>query len=75
MPLLLPAPSLTHAVGDAGRMIALGDADVIAGGFENTICNNGVGGFQAARALSTSFIMIAPLPPPAHGIRVPAMAL
>ena len=46
----------THAVGDAGRMIALGDADVmVAGGAENTVWELGVGSFQAARALSTAY--------------------
>ena len=45
----------THAVGDAGRMIALGDADVMVAGAENTVWELGVGGFQAARALSTAY--------------------
>jgi len=44
----------THAVGEAGRMIEYGEADVmIAGGAEGTICPLAVGGFAAARALST----------------------
>jgi len=44
----------THAVGEAGRMIEYGEADVmIAGGAEATICPLAVGGFAAARALST----------------------
>ncbi len=43
-----------HCIGDAGRMIEYGDADVIlAGGAESTISPLGVGGFTAARALST----------------------
>ncbi|MBS7791031.1 beta-ketoacyl-ACP synthase II [Roseococcus sp. SDR] len=45
-----------HAIGDAARLIALGDADVmVAGGAEAAICELGIGGFCAARALSTSF--------------------
>lgn len=45
-----------HALGDAARMIMLGDADVmIAGGAEAAVCRLGMAGFCAARALSTSF--------------------
>jgi 3-oxoacyl-[acyl-carrier-protein] synthase II len=45
-----------HAIGDAARMIALDDADVmLAGGAEAGVCRIGVAGFSAARALSTSF--------------------
>lgn len=44
----------THNIGMAGRMIAYGDADVmIAGGAEMAITPLGIGGFGAARALST----------------------
>jgi 3-oxoacyl-[acyl-carrier-protein] synthase II len=46
----------SHAIGDAGRLIALGDADVmIAGGTESTVCRLGIAGFCASRALSTGF--------------------
>jgi 3-oxoacyl-[acyl-carrier-protein] synthase II len=42
-----------HAIGEGGRIIAHGDADVIiAGGAESTVCPLGLGGFGAMRALS-----------------------
>jgi 3-oxoacyl-[acyl-carrier-protein] synthase II len=45
-----------HAIGDAARLISLGDAEVmVAGGAEAAICELGIGGFCAARALSTAF--------------------
>ena len=44
----------THCIGDAGRMIEYGDADVmVAGGAEMATSPTGLGGFCAARALST----------------------
>ncbi len=44
----------THSIGDAARMIEYGDADVmVAGGAEAAITELGVGGFAAARALSS----------------------
>jgi 3-oxoacyl-[acyl-carrier-protein] synthase II len=43
-----------HSIGEAGRLIEYGDADVmIAGGAESTVSPLGVGGFASARALST----------------------
>jgi len=43
-----------HSIGEAGRLIEYGDADVmIAGGAESTVSPLGVGGFAAARALSS----------------------
>ncbi|HLW89880.1 MAG TPA: beta-ketoacyl-ACP synthase II [Roseiarcus sp.] len=45
-----------HAIGDAGRLIALGDANVmVAGGAESPVNRLGLAGFAACRALSTSF--------------------
>jgi 3-oxoacyl-[acyl-carrier-protein] synthase II len=45
-----------HAIGDAARLIALDDADVmLAGGAEAAVCRVGLAGFAAARALSTGY--------------------
>jgi 3-oxoacyl-[acyl-carrier-protein] synthase II len=45
-----------HAIGDAARLIGFGDADVmVAGGAEATVCELGIAGFCASRALSTGF--------------------
>ena len=45
-----------HAIGDAARMIAMDDADVmLAGGAEGAICPLGIAGFAQAKALSTHF--------------------
>jgi len=43
-----------HSIGEAGRLIEYGDADVmIAGGAESTLCPLGIGGFASMHALST----------------------
>ncbi len=45
-----------HAIGDAARLIALEDADVmVAGGAEAAVCRLGMAGFAASRALSTKY--------------------
>ena len=45
-----------HAIGDAARMIQLGDADVmVAGGGEAAVCRLGIASFVAARAMTTGF--------------------
>ncbi|MFA3917836.1 beta-ketoacyl-ACP synthase II [Ruegeria hyattellae] len=45
-----------HAIGDASRIIRAGDADVmIAGGGEGCICEIGIAGFNACKALSTKY--------------------
>ena len=46
----------SHAIGDAGRLIALGDADVmVAGGTESPVDRHLAGGLRGLRALSTCF--------------------
>ncbi|MCT4575449.1 MAG: beta-ketoacyl-ACP synthase II [Alphaproteobacteria bacterium] len=46
----------THAIADAARVIACGEADVIvAGGAESSVCKLAVAGFASAKALSTSY--------------------
>lgn len=46
----------THAIGDAARMIALDDADImVAGGTESPLCRLAIAGFAACKALSTHF--------------------
>lgn len=45
-----------HAIGDAARMIMLGDADVmVAGGAESPVCRISIAGFAACKALSTRY--------------------
>jgi 3-oxoacyl-[acyl-carrier-protein] synthase II len=52
--ILSACSTANHSIGEAGRLIEYGDADVmIAGGTESTISALGIGGFCAARALST----------------------
>ena len=46
----------SHAIGDAARLIAFDDADVmIAGGAESAVCRLGIAGFIACKALATKF--------------------
>ncbi len=46
----------SHAIGDSARLIEYGDVDVmVCGGAEGSICEVGIGGFAALRALSTSY--------------------
>jgi 3-oxoacyl-[acyl-carrier-protein] synthase II len=46
----------SHAIGDAARLVALGDADVmVAGGAESPVCRIAMAGFAACKALSTGF--------------------
>ena len=46
----------SHAIGDAARLIAFDDADVmVAGGAESAVCRLGIAGFVACKALSTKF--------------------
>ena len=46
----------SHAIGDAARLVMLGDADVmVAGGAESPICRIALAGFAACKALSTNF--------------------
>jgi 3-oxoacyl-[acyl-carrier-protein] synthase II len=46
----------SHAIGDAARIIAVDDADImVAGGAESAICKLGIAGFVACKALSTGY--------------------
>lgn len=46
----------THAIGDAAKMVQLGEADImVAGGAEAAVCRLGIAGFSAARSLSSKF--------------------
>ncbi|NVK34295.1 MAG: beta-ketoacyl-ACP synthase II [Rhodobacteraceae bacterium] len=45
-----------HAIGDAARLVALGDAEVmVAGGTESPVCRLSIAGFASCRALTTNF--------------------
>src|SRR4029079_4729648 len=55
-PVVTACATGTHAIGDAARLVALGDAEVmVAGGTESPICRIGMAGLIACRALSTRF--------------------
>src|SRR3546814_15146727 len=55
-PVVTACATGAHAIGDAARLIALDDADVmVAGGAEAAVCRLGIAGFAASRALSTHF--------------------
>jgi 3-oxoacyl-[acyl-carrier-protein] synthase II len=54
MAIVTACTTATHCIGEAGRMIERDDCDVVlAGGAESTVSPLGIGGFAAARALST----------------------
>jgi 3-oxoacyl-[acyl-carrier-protein] synthase II len=54
MAIVTACTTATHCIGEAGRMIERDDCDIVlAGGAESTVSPLGVGGFAAARALST----------------------
>ncbi len=56
MAVVTACTTANHCIGEAGRMIEYGDADVmVAGGAESTVSPLGIGGFCAARALSTAY--------------------
>jgi 3-oxoacyl-[acyl-carrier-protein] synthase II len=54
MAIVTACTTATHCIGEAGRMIERDDCDIVlAGGAESTVSPLGIGGFAAARALST----------------------
>src|SRR4029079_14809125 len=67
-PVVTACSTGSHAIGDAGRMIALGDADVmVAGGCESPVNRISMAGFAAVRRLSTRFHHPPARPRRAHG--------